>query len=173
MRNKIALFLSICLLAAGTSIAQQKKPAAKPKPKTTTKPKTAKPPIVSPAVAKIPACYPLKEVKDYYKIDIKDAKFKDDFEEIFELSPYDYSGYSLKTIIENTIRTNLGESAANTLDLFAGGNYLEIGFMKGDYKKQILDEICALFADHKAFEKYINQLKKNTEGKKIKDPNNH
>lgn len=160
MRNKIALFLCTCLLAAGTSIAQQKKPAAKPKPRTTTKSKTAKPAVTSPAVAKIPACYPLKEVKDYYKIDIKDPKFKDDFEEIFELSPYDYSGYSLKTIIENTIRMRLGDAAANNLDLFAGATYLEISFMKGESKKLILEEICTLFADHNAFEKHINTLKK-------------
>jgi hypothetical protein len=54
----------------------------------------------------------------------------------------------------------LGDAAANSLDLFAGANYVEVGFMKPDYKKQIIAQICELFADPDKFEKYINTLKK-------------
>lgn len=160
MRQRIAFLLSVCLLASATTFAQTKKPAAKPKPKTSTakpKPKTVTKPAPAPVEELI--CYPMKEVKDYYKISLADEQFKDDFYEIFELSRYDYSGYSLKTIVENRIRTKLGAAAANTLDLFAGTSYLEINFMKPDHKKQILDEICMLFSDDAAFEKYINELK--------------
>ncbi len=160
MRQRIAFLLSVCLLASATTFAQTKKPAAKPKTKATTskpKPKAATKPAPAPVEELI--CYPMKEVRDYYKISLADEQFKSDFDEIFELSRYDYSGYSLKTVIENRIRTKLGNAAANTLDMFASNSYLEIGFMKADYKKQILDEICNLFADHNAFEKYLYELK--------------
>lgn len=160
MRQRIAFLLSVCLLASATTFAQTKKPVAKPKPKTTTAKPKAKPAAKqAPAPVEELICYPMKEVKDYYKISLADEKFKDDFYEIFELSRYDYSGYSLKTIIENRIRGKLGVPVANTLDMFASSSNLEINFMKADYKKQILDEICALFADDAAFEKYINELK--------------
>jgi hypothetical protein len=162
MRQRIVFILSVCLLASATSFAQTKKPVAKPKPKTTTaKPKAKAKPVTKPAPAPVEEliCYPMKEVKDYYKISLADEKFRDDFYEIFELSRYDYSGYSLKTIVENRIRTKLSVAAANTLDLFASPSSLEINFMKPDYKKQILDEICVLFSDDAAFEKYINELK--------------
>ncbi len=159
MRQKLVLLFSFFLLVAGTAVAQTKKPTPKAKPKTAVKAKpkpVAKAPIPPPPP---PICYPMKEVKDYYKISLGDEQFKDDFYEIFELSRYDYSGYSLKTIVENRIRTKLGVPAANTLDLFASPSVLEINFTKADHKKQILDEICNLFADHNAFEKYLEELK--------------
>ncbi|MBL7717864.1 MAG: hypothetical protein JNL72_03435 [Flavipsychrobacter sp.] len=161
MFRKIAFVLSVCLAIAGASAAQTKKPAAKPKPKTSAaKPKVVKPASPASSAAEPTTCYPLKKIKDYYKIDIRDEQFKNDFDEIFELSPYDYSGYSVKTILENRVRTKLGVDAANSLDLFAGASYVEISFLKQEYKKQIMDEICGLFADHAAFEKYIKSLKK-------------
>ena len=159
MRRKSIFILTACLLVAGTCFAQTKKPTKKPKPKpkTSTVKKTTPPPAAEDSE---PVCYPLKELKDYYKIDLKDSKFKSDFDEIFELSPYDYSGYSIKSIIENTIRMRQGNEAANSLDIFAGGNYAEISFNSGTHKKAIIDEICKLFADPDEFEKYINKLKK-------------
>ncbi len=159
MRQKIVLLFSFCLLVAGTAVAQTKKPAPKAKPKTAVKAKpkpVAKAPVTPPPPQ---ICYPMKEVKDYYRISLRDEQFNSDFEEIFELSRYDYSGYSLKTIIENRIRTKLGNEAANNLDLFATSSILEINFMRADGKKAILDEICNLFADHNAFEKYLYELK--------------
>jgi hypothetical protein len=160
MRQKIVFFLSVCLLASATSFAQQKKPVAKPKPRTTAgkpKPKPTTKPAPAPAEPLI--CYPMKEVKDYYRISLVDEQFKNDFEEIFELSRFDYAGYSLKAIIENRVRTNLGNAAVNSLDMFAAAAYLEISFNKTEYKKQVLDEICKLFADPNAFEKYLYVLK--------------
>jgi hypothetical protein len=158
MRRTIFI-LSFVLLTAGTASAQQKKTT---KPKSKSKTTNVKKASAPPAEEKDPVCYPLKEIKDYYKIDIRDKQFKTDFEEIFELSPYDYSGYSLKTIIENTIRGKLGESAANTLDMFAGSGYVEIGFTNNSYRSQIVSELCGLFADHEEFEKYLKKLKKAT-----------
>lgn len=159
MRKKIVLLFSFFLLVAGTSIAQTKKPTPKAKPKTAVKGK-AKPAAKAPVPAPPPQiCYPMKEVKDFYRISLRDKQFYSDFDEIFELSRYDYSGYSLKTIIENRIRTKLGNEAANNLDMFATASYLDIDFMKADGEKAILDEICTLFADHIAFEKYLYELK--------------
>ena len=157
MRNKITFLLSFCILMAAPAFAQQKttaRPKTKAKPKTKTVAKTP-----APAPVKEVACYPLREVRDYYKIDLKDKKFKSDYEEIFELSRYMYTGYSLKSIIENTVRKKAGESVANSLDLFAGASYLEIGVSKPEYKKQVMDIVCELFADADAFEKYIETLK--------------
>lgn len=160
MYRKSIIALTACLLITTAGFAQQKKPVSKPKPKP--KPTAVKKPVTPPAATTVKetVCYPLKEVKDYYKIDLRDKQFKSDFEEIFELSPYDYSGYAMKSILENTIRTRLGDAQANTLDLFAGSSYVEISFTNSTYRKQIIDEICNLFADHNAFEKYINSLKK-------------
>jgi hypothetical protein len=159
MRQKSIFILSAILLVAGTAFAQQKKAPVKPKPKpkTTTTKKPASAPVTEPVET---ACFPLALTKEGYKINIKEKNFKAEFEEIFELSPYDYSGYALKSIMEKTIRTQLGDAAANSLDMFAGANYVEIAFMKADYKKQIIARICELFADPDQFEKYINSLKK-------------
>jgi hypothetical protein len=153
MSGRKMILMAACLLLSSATFAQKKTGSkAKPKAKKTVAAAPAAP-------AKVPVCFPLKEVKDMYRLDMKNEKFKDEYREAFEAAKYSYTGYSIKSIIERRVRKQAGDNAANALDLFADNTSLEITITRPEMKKEILDIICNTFTDADAFEKELVRMR--------------